>query len=218
MSFIATKCETILEQLVKLNLIRANNVNQTLALFDSNFIFTSALIVAESVHIHIKVPDVEQIPHEAIIKLEAIPSNQKPGYIKYSFNPGLNVIFSSIAIAEEDCLPNASAIHTPQVDHFGIDIRIINPTTRKIFDEIPLLASNHHWRIATQAYDNKAVYCCHVSVTAKHWVYPPSCSLFTQPIEFAYGPLTVHEKIMGCDLRPIDPILADKINKPTCTA
>jgi alkylhydroperoxidase/carboxymuconolactone decarboxylase family protein len=49
------------------------------------------------------------------------------------------------------------------------------------------------------------VYCCHVEVGAKHWVYPPAQSGRAASIEFAFGALKINGTSMGCDLRPIDP-------------
>ena len=47
------------------------------------------------------------------------------------------------------------------------------------------------------------MFCCHVQVSAKHWVYPRTG--LSIPLEFAYAPLIVSEIKSGCDLRPADP-------------
>src|SRR5690348_15476754 len=75
--------------------------------------------------------------------------------------------------------------------------------TRIAFDDIVTRAAELGWREVTQP---GPVHCCHTQVKAKHWTYPPSCwQGWRRPIEFAFGDLVIFDKIMGCDLRPIDP-------------
>ncbi|QIS19924.1 hypothetical protein [Nocardia terpenica] len=46
--------------------------------------------------VHVKVDDVAALPHERIRVKGAAPENEAPGYVKYPFPGGINMIFSSI--------------------------------------------------------------------------------------------------------------------------
>ena len=180
-----------------------DNANQYLSeLSDENFIFREQLVEAESIHLHIKVADVADLPHTDIIKKGGQPQNAKDGYIKYSFPDGINFIFSSIPVSQEEKIGIAS-FNFPHLDHIGIDIRNENKTAYFIFNKIPTIASSKDWPIRKQGGDGKKVYCCHVQVNEKYWVYPADSIYW----EFAFGKLLVSEDVFGCDLRPADPAL-----------
>jgi len=76
---------------------------------------------------------------------------------------------------------------------------------RVIFEQAPSVADEQGFPRASQGEPGKAVFCCHVSVTAKHWVYPTKDGKRLVPVELAFGPLVVNKELSGCDLRPTDP-------------
>jgi alkylhydroperoxidase/carboxymuconolactone decarboxylase family protein len=193
-----------------LGLISVAEGAEALALFDSDFAFADALGVAESVHLHIKVEDTAALAHEVIRAHGASPESEAEGYVKYRFPGGLNMIFSSIDIAEDDLLVGEPAPALPVMDHLGIDLRTETAPVRAVFDAAPGVAGDRGWRHVAQGGAGIPVYCCHTEVKGKHWVYPPTARgdntpTHTRPIEIAFGELELHAGKMGCDLRPIDP-------------
>ena len=203
-----------------LRLVSRAEADEILRQLEPDFPFFAAMRLASSVHVHVKVAATSALPRDAIRRLGGVVENERDGYVKYAFKGGINLIFSSIDIAEEDTLHAVAALQTlpaealialplPRVDHVGIDIRRETGPTRARFDEVPAVAQRIGWAHTPQGGRGREVYCCHVRVAAKHWVYPPGKagdgSLFVLPIELAYGPLTLSAESAGCDLRPIDP-------------
>jgi alkylhydroperoxidase/carboxymuconolactone decarboxylase family protein len=186
-------------------LISAAENAEVLALFDPDFPFADALAVAESVHVHIKVDDTRVLPHEAFRTRGISPESETEGYIKYPFPCGLNMIFSSINISEDDLLVGEPLPEFPVMDHKGIDLRAETAPVKALFDAIPGVARGHGWRHVSQGGAGTPVYCCHTEVKGKHWIYPPADTPHIRPIEVAFGNLEIHDTKMGCDLRPIDP-------------
>jgi hypothetical protein len=179
---------------------------EILTVLDGGFPYAQALGFTDSVHAHIKVADVDELPYEELTGLGYQPENAEPGYIKFGTDAAINLIFSSIPIAVDDQIPGAVGPERPFMDHVGIDMRNESADTQAMFDAIPVRAGELGWREIPQGGDDKAVHCCHTQVKAKHWVYPPAeWQGWRRPIEFAFGPLVVFDKQMGCDLRPIDP-------------
>ena len=203
-----TQFVQVLPQLRELGVIKTTEVEEVLAIFDPSFPWRETLVRAESVHVHVRVDDVSRLPHDRIRALGTVAENQKDGYVKYPFAGGINVIISSIDIAEDDWIPGPGRTR-PYLDHIGVDLRDESDATRALFDDVPTIAKNEGWRHKPQGGDGKPVYCCHVEVGAKHWAYPPTTSRFTASIEFAFGALKVNGDSMGCDLRPIDPAHPD---------
>jgi calcineurin-like phosphoesterase family protein len=194
----------VLGQFRDLRLVSAAESEEVLSQLDPDFPFFASVRLADSLHVHVKVDDTKELPHARILELGGRPENEREGYVKYAFEGGINMIFSSIDVAEEDALPPTRG--KPRVDHTGIDLRREAGTTCARFDEVPAIAQRIGWAHTPQGGRGRAVYCCHVLVSAKHWVYPPAeGSPFTFPVEFAYGPLLVSGEVAGCDLRPIDP-------------
>jgi hypothetical protein len=174
---------------------------QITALVDDATPFAEAVSVAESVHVHIRVRDVRQLPDE-IADWGSVASRRYFGYVKHAYAGGINLIFSSNPVAEDDLLAETADRRTPYVDHIGIDLRDLDKAT-SAYDGVPIAALEHDWRIVGQP---GPVYGCNAEVDDKLWAYPPSgddsCS---RPIEFALGPLRLYDSWVGCSLRPIDP-------------
>lgn len=189
-----------------LGLVSAAETAEVLSLFAPEFAFAEAVRAAESVHVHVKVDDTHTLPHQEIRAQGAAPESETDGYVKYPFPGGINMIFSSIDIAEDDLLPGEPQPDLPAMDHKGIDLRAETAPVRAVFDAAPEVAGEHRWRHVPQGGEGTPVYCCHTEVKGKHWVYPPAGdAAHTRPIEIAFGELQVHGEKMGCDLRPIDP-------------
>jgi len=188
-----------------LGLVSDAEIEEALSLLDPAFPFFAQLRVADSVHLHVKVDNVDDLPFSEIVALGTQAENARPGYIKYPFPGGINLIFSSIPIAEEDQLsePRPSK---PFVDHFGIDLRRETGLVRALFEDTPSVARRAGWPSKSQGGGGRQVFCCHSTVAEKYWVYPPpKGSRWTRPLEFAYGPLEISQEMNGGDLRPIDP-------------
>ena len=208
----------ILQQFSRLKLISQAEMTEALALFHPSFPFIDQLVMAESIHLHVKVADVATLPHDDIVSLGARPESQKVGYIKYMFSCGVNMIFSSIDVAEEDKIPLQGVKEKPFLDHVGIDIRKLSLSTREAFHGIPMKVKQLGWGHVHQGSITKPVFCCHTAVSEKEWAFPHGCSRHFRPIEFAFGPLHISQNQMGCDLRPIDPQHpdADKVPASCC--
>jgi diadenosine tetraphosphatase ApaH/serine/threonine PP2A family protein phosphatase len=188
-----------------LGLVSDTEIEEALSLLDPAFPFFAGMRMANSVHLHVKVANVDDLPFPEIEALGTRPENDRPGYIKYPFPGGINLIFSSIPIAEEDHLEEECP-PKPFVDHFGIDLRRETGLVRAVFEDTPAIARRAGWPTKSQGGGGRQVFCCHSMVAEKYWVYPPpEGSRWTRPLEFAYGPLQISQEMNGCDLRPIDP-------------
>ena len=188
-----------------LGLLTEAEVREVLALFEPTFPYADVLRSAASVHCHIKVDDTERLPHDRIRAAGSRPESETKGYVKYPFPGGINMIFSSIPISEDDMLTDVPPAPPAVLDHKGIDLRQDTPATRALFDSVPVVASQRGWRHVGQG-GGTPVYCCHTEVEEKHWVFPNLDDADQRlPIEFAIGELVIHDSKMGCDLRPIDP-------------
>lgn len=189
-----------------LGLLTTPETEEVMAMFDPDFPFADALAAAESVHCHIKVDDVDRLPHSEIVAAGTHAESTTQGYVKYPFPGGINMIFSSIPISEDDMLSDVPPAPPAVLDHKGIDLRQEAPAVRAVFDAVPIVARALGWRHKAQGGGGTPVYCCHTEVEEKHWVYPDlDRAGQTRPIEFAFGELVIHDSKMGCDLRPIDP-------------
>lgn len=200
------KVAHVLDFLRDLKLVSATEISSVMWLFERTCPFREQLSSSDSIHIHVKVDDTANLPHAAIRNAGGRPESEQTGYAKYAFPAGINAIFSSIPVAEDDRLAGLPVPAKPFLDHAGLDMRKETSTVRRQFDSIPEIARSAGWRHVPQGGTGRAVYCCHTQVNEKHWVYPPAnAATFTRPLEFAFGPLVVHASSMGCDLRPIDP-------------
>lgn len=184
-------------------LLTADERAQILWLLGDDFPFADVVRAARTVHVHVKVQDVAVLPHQLIRDHGVAPENEAPGYVKYGFPGGINMIFSSIPIAADDLFDGAVAPAKPFMDHAGLDIRSEEPASRAIFDTVTERAAARGWRSVVQ---DGPVHCCHTAVAGKHWVYPPAClTSWRRPVEIAFGALKILDNSMGCDLRPMDP-------------
>lgn len=189
-----------------LGLVSEEEIRETMALFEPGFPYSEAVRAAESIHLHIKVEDTAEVPHDLILARGVQATSCTEGYVKYPFPGGINMIFSSIPVSEDDLLTSGPTPAMPVLDHKGIDVRRVTPEVRALFDALPAIAAERDWRHCSQGGSGTPVYCCHTEVEEKRWVYPNLDEAGqAHPIEFAIGELLIHDAKMGCDLRPIDP-------------
>lgn len=205
MHLVRERFDAVLRGFAELGLVQKAEGEEVLRLFGADFPYRATLDKAASIHVHMRVDDVSHMPHAQIRELGGRAENEMDGYIKYVFAGGVNMIFSSIDVAEDDRLPGP-ARPRPHMDHIGVDIREASGPARAAFDGVADTAVERGWRYRSQGVQGKPVYCCHVEVAEKHWVYPPQGdSSWRTPVEFAYGELKVNPGKVGCDLRPMDP-------------
>jgi len=199
------KWRAVLEEFRGFGLVNEAEIDEALSLLEPSFPFFGAMRLAESLHVHVKVDDTADLPLAKILALGTHAENERPGYIKFPFAGGINMIFSSIPVAEEDQLDEPRG-GKPFVDHYGIDLRRESGIVRAIYEDTPAVARRAGWPVKSQGGLGRQVFCCHSMVAEKYWVYPPSeGSRWKRPLEFAYGPLQISQEMNGCDLRPIDP-------------
>lgn len=203
---------SVLGALVELRQLAPFEAEQVMHLLSADNPYFAATRLATSLHLHVKVEDTKALPHAQLRALGAALENERDGYVKYTFEGGINFIASSIPIAEEDSLPDPSGdspwqrLEKPFLDHVGVDLRRETGVVRARFEEVPAVAQRIGWAHVRQGGRGRAVHCCHTHVAEKHWVYPRNDEgAFERPLEFAYGPLEISTETSGCDLRPIDP-------------
>jgi alkylhydroperoxidase/carboxymuconolactone decarboxylase family protein len=177
-----------------------------------------AVGLAETLHLHIKVDDTHQLPINQFFEAGARLDHQKDGFVKYRFPGAINAIFSHIKVSQDELLETeANRRPRPFLDHIGIDLRDETVEVRKTFDALPAAAETLNWALASQGGPDRPVYCCHVEVAEKHWLYPPDeGERHGVPLEFAYGALKVNPDKMGCDLRPANPEKIDPASISCC--
>lgn len=180
--------------------------------------FHDTLALAETLHLHIKVDNTDELPINAFFKAGAELDHQKSGFVKYRFPGAINAIFSHIKVSQEELIETeATRRPRPFLDHIGIDLREETPAVRAAFDALPQVAAEDKLPLASQGGPDQPVYCCHVEVAEKHWLYPPDKDGHPGiPLEFAYGALKVNPETSGCDLRPADPNKVDPASIPVC--
>ncbi len=177
-----------------------------------------AVALAETVHLHIKVNDTHQLPINRFFEAGARLDHQKDGFVKYRFPGAVNAIFSHIKVSQDELIETQENRRPrPFLDHIGVDLRDETLQVRQTFDALPGVAAALNWAHASQGGADHPVYCCHVEVAEKHWLYPPDEGAHTGvPLEFAYGALKVNPDKMGCDLRPANPDKIDSASIPCC--
>lgn len=198
----------LMEQVEAWGLANACERAAAARMFETQFEFAEQMQQAESIHIHLKVDDTNALPREAILAAGGEVDHEKEGYVKFRFAGGVNLIFSSIAVSQDELVESdCSRRARPFVDHFGIDLRAETPSVSSSFAGIPKRAEAAGWETVSQGGPERGVHCCHVEVKEKHWVYPRYEGLRI-PLEFAFGELKVNAVSGGCDLRPMDPEVA----------
>mgnify|MGYP003112449828 CR=1 FL=1 len=214
----ATQAATDL--LLRLNLMNACEQKRCLDLFADEFAFSNAMACCESLHIHVKVDDTTELPTKQLEAANCKLDYAKEGFVKYLFPGGVNLIFSSIVVAQDELAETCeNRRKRPFVDHFGIDLRDESASTKSTFDEVPAIAIRLGWEEVPQGQEGGGVHCCHVEVSEKHWVFP--CGEAPQPhipMEFAFGQLKVNDVAGGCDIRPMSPSRRASLGNaaPTC--
>jgi hypothetical protein len=189
--------------LKKEKLLNEEELNLITGLTRDDFSFASQLAIADSIHYHIHVPDIEKLPHSIFEGNDGKVENKKEGYVKYGFPGGLKIIFSHIPVAQKE--QSAKCFEQSYLDHIGIDIRSDNKEAYIVFQQIPLIAAQQDYFFKRQGDGVEAVKCCDMQVKEKYWVYAAKNINY----EFAFGPLVIHEQGFGVDLRPANPF-----NKP----
>lgn len=199
------KSRAVLQLAKEHGLLKSNEVDFILGLFDPSFAFAESARLANTFHAHIRVDRTLDLPRAAFVEAGAVIENEKDGYVKYAFPGGTNLIFSSINVSQDDLRETYDNRRArPFLDHLGIDLRDETPEVQAAFDAVPGIAKDRSYTHAAQGTPDKPVYCCHTNVSLKHWVYP---DLASPSLEFAFGPLKIDLAKSGCDLRPSDPRL-----------
>ncbi|MEP7374143.1 MAG: hypothetical protein ABI675_12185 [Chitinophagaceae bacterium] len=180
-------------------LLNDDELNIITGLMQPDFSFAAQLAMADSIHYHIHVPDIEKLSHSLFENNDGKVENKKEGYIKYGFPGGLKIIFSHIPVAQKE--QSAKCFEQSYLDHIGIDIRSDNKEAYIVFQQIPLIAAQQDYFFKRQGDGVEAVKCCHMQVKEKYWVYAAKNINY----EFAFGPLVIHEQGFGIDLRPANP-------------
>ncbi len=199
------KSRTVLQLAKEHGLIKSNEVDFILGMFNPSSAFAAATALANTFHAHIRVDRTLDLPRAAFLEAGAVIENEKDGYVKYAFPGGANLIFSSINVSQDDLRETYdNRRQRPFLDHVGIDLRDETPEVQSVFDAVPRIAQERSYTHTSQGTPEKPVYCCHTNVSLKHWVYPEAS---LPSIEFAFGPLKIDLAKSGCDLRPSDPRL-----------
>lgn len=192
---------TLISMLSGYHLLKDKETNHAAALSKDDFPFAQQMAVADSIHLHIHVANVNALPHKDFLARNAIVANKADGYIKYSFEGGINFIFSHIPVAQKENTNHPQ--DEAYLDHIGIDIRSDDKPAYVIFQQIPFISSQHDYLFTRQGNGKEVVKCCHMQVKEKYWVYPDEKINY----EFSFGPLVVHERGFGIDLRPANPFI-----------
>ena len=97
-------------------------------------------------HIHIKVEDTETLPFDEFVQHGGTRASGRVGYGKYYFPDGLNLIFSTIPIAQDDLRETEDFKRSrPFVDHIGIDLREESDIVRAGFKKLSSRADELGW-------------------------------------------------------------------------
>jgi hypothetical protein len=208
-----------LKTLIRCGLVTAGEVAAVYKLALPSSPYATDVELAETIHLHIKVDDTKGLPIGQFVEAGASLDHEQEGFVKYRFPGAINAIFSHIKVSQDELLETACTRRSrPFLDHIGIDLRAETEPVREAFDALPAIAQKLNWEHVAQGDPDKPVYCCHVEVAEKHWLYPPDENGHPGiPLEFAYGPLKVNPEKMGCDLRPANPSKVDPASIPCCS-
>jgi hypothetical protein len=213
------EAERSLRSLVECGLAAIPEIGVVQGLATDAFL-TVCLARAETLHLHIKVDDTARIPVNALVEAGAVLDHGRHGFVKYRFPGGVNVIFSHIQVSADDLNETESTRRSrPFLDHIGIDLRQVDGDSRRAFDALPAIAEERGWAHAAQGGQGRPVFCCHVEVAEKHWLFPPDgAGRPGIPLEIAFGPLKFNQGRSGCDLRPANPRKAVAMTAACCAA
>lgn len=199
--------QTLVNMLAENNLLNEQEQQRANIIAGNSFEFANQVALAESIHLHVHVADISQIPTGALNAKGGQVTNKAEGYIKYNFDGGINLVFSHIPVAQREKV--ARDDNAAYLDHIGIDIRSDDKTSYIAFQQIPMIAAEHDYLFTRQGDGKEAVKCCHMQVKEKYWVYPSANLNY----EFAFGPLVVHSSTsFGIDLRPAN-LFAGKLDE-----
>ncbi len=212
------KAAASLKVLQECGLLNGHEIEVVVRLGKPDTPLDQAIGLAETVHLHIKVDDTHQLPINLFFEAGARLDHQKDGFVKYRFPGAINAIFSHIKVSQDELIETpATRRPRPFLDHIGIDLRDETVPVRRTFDSLPGVAAKFNWAHASQGGVDRPVYCCHIEVAEKHWLYPPDEGEHKGiPLEFAYGPLKVNPDKAGCDLRPANPDKIDPASVSCC--
>jgi hypothetical protein len=200
------RIEPTLEYFVRRELLSRREPDQIASMLSEEFELSEAVSFAQSIHVHLKVDDLKELPHDEMARRGVLVWWKNPGYVKYEFPGSINIIFSTFPIAQDDIINGAVALSKPFVDHLGVDMRSETIATRVAFDGVVNSGKQLGWRQVHQGGPGNPVYGGHTQVLEKNWMYPPEGPAgWRRPTEFAFGPLKVSDDYLGCDHRPIDP-------------
>src|SRR5262245_50805095 len=83
-------------------LLAEGEIREVMELFEAKHPLVSSLRLADCLHAHIKVDSTMKLPHEELRAAGGTVENEKDGYVKYVFASGMNLIFSSIDVSQDD--------------------------------------------------------------------------------------------------------------------
>jgi hypothetical protein len=72
-------------------------------------LFAESLQLEQTLHAHVKAPDADRLPEQLFLQAGATIHYRKEGFIKFQFPEGFNLIFSSIAISQDDLRDGTAA-------------------------------------------------------------------------------------------------------------
>ena len=174
---VVAACLPTLQQCGLLTAAEARGVEWLLAR-DSPF--APAIDLAETLHVHVKVDDTAALPAGEFLDAGAVLDHRREGYVKFRFPDGINAIFSHIRIAQEEAaVDDGGRRARPYLDHVGVDLREETQGVRAVFEGTTAIADRYGWTHVPQG-GERPVFCCHVSVARKHWLYP-TCGTCVQP-------------------------------------
>jgi hypothetical protein len=102
-----------------MQLLEAPHLDDIMSIFAREFPFKEALMTAEAVWVLVRVPSLEDLPHERIHALGTEPQDETDRYVRFPFSGGLELIFSEAPTAEEERQPGAARVRSPKLDSVG---------------------------------------------------------------------------------------------------
>ena len=146
-------------------LLSCTETELALAVFKDDFPFNKQAAIASSIHYHIHVANVDGLPHELFAAHGGTIVNKADGYIKYTFDGGINFIYSHIPVAQKEKAEHLN--NEVYLDHIGIDIRSDDRDSYITFQSIPLVSAINGYLFTRQGDGTDVVKCCHMQVNEK---------------------------------------------------